>query len=614
MNYYDDNLNALKTSHKAIYQAIASLQDDGSVYVGDAMNGEPFMAIIHGEEIIPLSSSYNPAHEAERFMMQFEEAMDQLHVILYGFGSGQIVRHILGNEELFCECVVYEPSLMILLKAMQSYDLTDILGNSGLHIFVADINDNEFYPYLDDTMDYLNWEYYRYVCLPKYRELFPDKEKSVYMRFHQVYHYRNVDQNTLVYYAKQGSDNEILSFQWLIDGKNYYDLHTYIKECDVCMIVASGPSLQKNIDDLKQAKGKAMIFCVDSAAKVLLEHGIVPDVLCTVDPDKGGNPLDDPGLSDIPIAISPESDHRMLEDMCPSKVLCFSAGNAYHKELFELAGCDMPYFDGGGSVATNCFKLAYMIGFRTIILVGQDLAIQDGQIHAGSDKHEQSKWKKLEVDGYYGGKVTTLSDFKLYLDWYAEQIPQLNHTKVINATEGGACISGTIPMPLKKAIELYCTGTFDFHKIYGEIPEIWNTIGKKRELYDSLKEQYDYLEELSGHVSSGMDGCRQALHKYTQKRLTEGDANRLNKTIEEIMHEIENGKASILLYKRMIKTEIEYQKYLYESSRSITNDIDKMETMIKYLNEAYTCMMDMRVLLKKVLDMIASKYHFPKIK
>ena len=611
MSLYEDNLSALKRVDEALYQALLSSEDDGTILVGDAANGEQFLAVMEGENIISLSSPYCPEHAVERFLLQFQEAVEPIYIVMFGFGSGEVVRQILADNQRFDDCIVYEPSLMILRKALETYDLTTVIEDKRFRLFAAGVNDSEFYPYLDNAMDYLNWEYYQYVCLPKYRELFYEQEMSVYSRYYQVYHYRNVDQNTLIYYAKQGSDNEILSFQWLIDGKNLFDLSEYVTDQDVCIIVAAGPSLEKNVTELKKAQGKAMIFCVDSAAKTLLRHDILPDMVCTVDPEKGGSPLSDERLADIPIAITPESDHSVIEALSNPKVLCYSAGNAYHQGLFEEAGVDMPYYYGGGSVATNCFSLARDLGFRTIILIGQDLALQGDKIHVDGQQNETTKWKKLSVEGYYGDNVITLSDFKLYLDWYEAEIPQMEYCRVINATEGGARIRGACQMPLSEAITAYCHHSFDFKQNYNKMPYIWDTREKKKKLYESLKKQRDYLESFSGRVRSVLDYSQRTIILYRHNNLTEKDAAGFNAKAKDIMDEIMEGEASILLYKRMFKAELEFQHEMQDLTRiSGDHDLQKMKVMSQYLSDADKNISEILTIWETLLKKIECQYEF----
>jgi hypothetical protein len=49
------------------------------------------------------------------------------------------------------------------------------------------------------------------------------------------------------------------------------------------ILVAAGPSLDKNIDLLSEAKGKALIMSSDTTFPVLLKKGIIPDLVVTIE-------------------------------------------------------------------------------------------------------------------------------------------------------------------------------------------------------------------------------------------------------------------------------------------------------------------------------------------
>lgn len=49
------------------------------------------------------------------------------------------------------------------------------------------------------------------------------------------------------------------------------------------IIVAAGPSLNKNVQELKRAKGKALILVVDAALRAVVNAGITPDLGITID-------------------------------------------------------------------------------------------------------------------------------------------------------------------------------------------------------------------------------------------------------------------------------------------------------------------------------------------
>ena len=68
-------------------------------------------------------------------------------------------------------------------------------------------------------------------------------------------------------------------------------------------IVSAGPSLDKNIEELKNIKGRGIIMAVDTAIKPLLKHGIVPDIIASVDPHKPLSLFEYEGVEKIPMLV-----------------------------------------------------------------------------------------------------------------------------------------------------------------------------------------------------------------------------------------------------------------------------------------------------------------------
>lgn len=585
MSFFDGNLSILKHAYPKLYSRLLMYQDAGNIFAGDAADGEIFLAIQEKGSIVPLASIYNPKHEAERFMHQFEEDVEKQNILVFGFNSGEIVRQILDRSDIFHECAVYEPSVDIFYKCMQDFDLTDILNNPRCKLFLSGDDREALYTYLDETMDYINWEYYRYVVLPCYRKLYSDSEKLVHEIYVHMIELRNLDQRLMIAHAQKCTSNEILSFQWLINGKSFFEISSHIPNESVCIIVAAGPSLEKNVQELKKAKGKAVIFCVDTVLSYLIHNGIEPDMICTIDPEKSSCSWDGLEQMEIPIVLSPESDQRFMNGLRNPKVLCFSTANAYHQSLFQKAGYDIPYYYAGSSVATTCFKLAADIGFHTIIFAGQDLALHDNKIHAGGEENEETICERLEVDGYYGGKVTTLEDYKMFLDWYEIQIPKYPTVRVINSTEGGARIKGTVQMPLSDAIQECCVYDMDFNNVFLKTPYIWDTIEKRENLYRSLKYQLQFLAELLDNISCLITEYEHAIHLFSDYQLSGTEAIKLEKDSQSLLQKIEGSEISMLISKRIIKAKLTMRRKMFEASKREDRDMQVMKIMLQYLTE-----------------------------
>lgn len=219
------------------------------------------------------------------------------------------------------------------------------------------------------------------------------------------------------------------------------------------LIVAAGPSLNKQMEMLAQNKDLFTIFAVDRVWPILKKHGITPDVVVSLDPGSKpswpDNAIDDETLFMVDLGSSPElvwsHNKNHLFTSCNTDV------NACLKEL----GVDVEYMSTGGSVATTALSIALVMGANPIVLIGQDLALTGGQAYAEGYMHKpNAEFLKEQYDngfdivGYNGETVRTDRQLLFYKTWFENRIQALPaETMVINSTEGGACIEGALQLP-----------------------------------------------------------------------------------------------------------------------------------------------------------------------
>lgn len=84
--------------------------------------------------------------------------------------------------------------------------------------------------------------------------------------------------NTAKLFAGIDPINVMKNAKYLCTAYKTIQLYQTIPLDTTGIVVAAGPSLNKNIYELKKAKGKAFIVAVDTAIKPLLKAGIVPDM------------------------------------------------------------------------------------------------------------------------------------------------------------------------------------------------------------------------------------------------------------------------------------------------------------------------------------------------
>ena len=217
------------------------------------------------------------------------------------------------------------------------------------------------------------------------------------------------------------------------------------------ILVASGPSLSKNIDQLLSIKGKVLIIACDSAVVPLINKGIVPDHITTVDfrgfTYEKLKPVKDQ-LSDVYLIHTAESTPEILNNI--------NFKGVYYTSHPDEIGDLLKNILGEGNVqqqdVTSVFHLALfsaqIFGCSPIIFVGLDLAFCDGKDHVdgtvldwGNGFNEDSG--SIYTEGIDGKPVHTIQDFIEQKEICEKIIFSYPDLKYIDATEGGAFIKGT---------------------------------------------------------------------------------------------------------------------------------------------------------------------------
>lgn len=251
------------------------------------------------------------------------------------------------------------------------------------------------------------------------------------------------------------------------------------------IIVGAGPSLAKNIDQLKAAQGKAIILCVNRALRSLQNAGVWPDFAINLEPQDVASQFVDIDLSGIPGLILSVTSHPPLFDLEASRVLSFVSNLEAEGWMFDPKD-QVNEIDNGGSVSCSALSLGIMWGCNPIMLIGQDLSFPGGSYyHAdGVDGATQAVYDEdtktwmlqgvsddcskilegrsdgsglhfegADIPGYFGGTVPTSADFAAFREWFGHTaLDHKGEVNFLNCTEGGAFIEGMEHIPLASAL------------------------------------------------------------------------------------------------------------------------------------------------------------------
>lgn len=243
------------------------------------------------------------------------------------------------------------------------------------------------------------------------------------------------------------------------------------------VIVAPGPSLAGNVDQLRGLRDKAIITAFSHSLKPVLAAGVVPDFVITVDPQDVRYHFAGCDLSKTCL-VNAATVHPSLFELPAQRFLTLSANSAIDDWIFDGFGEDA-MIPGGGSVATTALSLALRWGCDPIVFLGLDLSFpggayyvstsSDGAARAEVDARgvmrvagwsdgframksaggpEAASERAIELPGWAGGSVPSSFMFSLFHRWFVERLRGLTGVTVYNCTEGGAFIEGMHHAPL----------------------------------------------------------------------------------------------------------------------------------------------------------------------
>lgn len=496
---YEKNKSVLSKKLMEIYSGFCNLDttmidDDESIMVD--MKGN--IAVNTADGLVYINSVYDDSYAVKCWCESLGQFSYKDIVFICGISNFSYIRGLFDYIDKDTVVIAYEPNQKIFAANMIYTDIRDVLLKDNFILLVNGINDNLLNNCMESLFDFKTFSDSRIYSLPGYDVLYYDEIKEFEKKCIRKMEYLQINNNSIIVMNEKSNYNIIMNMQFYKESTDVLRIKEQLDKDGVCekvpaIIVAAGPSLDKNIKYLSAAKGKACIIAVDSAIRMLLMNNIIPDMLVTLDPNKERILFEDDRVNDMYICYSVYGTHDVIKKNRKKKILYNSMSYMYNM-LMDM-GVKTGILDTGGSVANSAFSIARYIGFKNIIIIGQDLAFTDNKKHASvvyddGGINEKEKAKYTTIEGIDGTEMLTYMNFKVYRDWYENYLEQDKDLNMINATEGGAMIHGAVNMRLEDAINQYCKEYVDIKK-YIDASEILLPEDKyivfKEEVYKSIQ-------------------------------------------------------------------------------------------------------------------------------
>lgn len=543
MDIYQNNIRLLKAKFPQMYDLYRAYEGERqeSVYVES-----DFAAVVTDREWY-FTSRYDAKEAAKIWASQFEPKQGQLY-IMAGLGNGIYAEALKKHLPDSCGLLIYEPCTEIFLQALEKVDLSKLLRGRTA-IVAEDINKGHLYEYFMQTINYGNRNDIHFCIHPNYDRVYPKQVDWLHGIIQNEISMLEVVKNTELMYSKEFFKNMMTNLWSYMSNSSLEQLKIAmepVKNKNIpAVIVAAGPSLNKNITQLKAYKNRVFMIACDSALNPLLQNGIIPDLAVSLDSHKPLQYFSQPEVADIPFVLCLQAVEWFQESHRGRKF--YFADNNLTINIMHQYGKEPGVLETSGSVANNAFSVAQVLGFTKIILIGQDLAYEDGIYYAKgvhsnnrifSIQSEAKPKNHFEVEGYYGGTVVTNDSLNFYRTWFEKQMIRYPQLHVINATEGGAMIHGAQNVPLAQALENECGQEMDFAEMINRAAQTFTCeeLDKVRSDFYGFK---DTLEDIKKDIAEGVRNYRKMEELVRKGKQGNSEFNRLLARIHQIQGRID---------------------------------------------------------------------------
>lgn len=400
-----------------------------------------------------LHSLYNMEREMQAIFEPVEEDVEVL--ILFGLGCAYALEYASRHFSKLERVIVVEPSVDILQRVLNHREVIERLTRVGTVNFMFNRGAEETAQEIAQQWTQEVKKKYGMAYHLPYRTLFRDYYETMQqtiigaLRKTQA-SLRTVESN--IYLKTQNIINNINA-----PGIDMGRLLALMKGRPAIM-VSAGPSLDKNIHLLEQAKDKAFVVAVGSAIKILYNKGIHPHARAAFSPYPDENTVFD-GIEDfenIPLLFANTLDYMVVENYDAPKARMVVIGDELSRYCYEVSQQPCLMVSGGGTIANVTLGLLCRAGCSHIIFTGQDMSMTDNRLYAEgswSDPRYSEGGDFIREKDIYGNPVLTSKAFLGIRKDIETVIAGYPEITFINATEGGLSIEGTSSMKLAEILE-----------------------------------------------------------------------------------------------------------------------------------------------------------------
>lgn len=515
-NNYNRNIKELRKRYPSLAKKTEEFKETGRFRVHPNRDNKSFNLFMNDYQQFYYNEK-DPLYDIKVKIDNLKLKNTKIALFL-GFGLGYeviyYVQSIAREQRTGCIFIV-EEDIEIFTLALYTTDIVPLIRNKGVHFIVGVEKGYLFTEYEKLLSDSKNMTYVKAINPVYYPTAFL-LNKEYYMNVlkefreaavHVINFVGNSPDDSLL-----GLKNMFANLDVIIDNPGIKELYNKFKN-KPAVVVASGPSLKKNMHLLEDIKDKSLILCAESTFRILMNNNIKPHLVASLErTDRtqfSFDGFDKNDVKDIYLAGCPVIP-RKVYDIYEGPTLMVYRKFAH----FTWLDIDKGMLDIKQSSANMAFKLAIALGCDPIILIGQDLSFDKDTkaTHAeyhikGNDQDIYHKQRNFEVKGNNGDTVITTDSWFKFLKSYEIDVAEYKG-RCINATEGGAYIAGTEVMTFQEAIDNFISeDIFPLEIIKSSISDFVGSDNKgdKERITNKIDEAIKDIDKIVDYCHEGVE-------------------------------------------------------------------------------------------------------------
>lgn len=491
--------------------------------------------MVNGEKNFYIGSKYSVQRDIDQFIKQVQDFNVSTIFVIFGLGAGEHIVELLKKISPTNKVLVIEPCKKVIEILINDKINAELFNNNMIYITDSSV---KIVDLLGGFIDEVNVNNIQMLVYANYDKIYNNQFKALATDLHHYVEISMINMNTNIGYSKDFFKCYMKNLKQILDSSIVNEFKGKLNGVPA-IIVSAGPSLEKNIELLKEVKGKFIIITGIRTVMSLTKHHIKPDIVCAIDATEAMYEVAKPSLDcEAPLVFCENTNYKILEEY-KGKRIFFKEGMNLLNLTNELTGLKIDTLWSGGSVAHNCTAFARYAGCNPIIFIGQDFAYTNEKYHA--DSASIAKNNKVEDSDIIYCKDINGEDIKtsLILDVYRKNMEQFirsaKDTLFINSTEGGALMDGAKTQPLRNTIDEYILEVEEFNQRLESIMAKQNEISST-DVLAKVKEIKIEIETLRNQCKSSISSLNNFIKLSTINK--DKDISPLLKKINDINKKI----------------------------------------------------------------------------